>query len=34
MIKEILSFTLGLVLGTWKGELILDWIIKIVGGLI
>jgi hypothetical protein len=34
MIKEILSFLLGLVLGTWKGEIIIDWIIKFIGGLI
>ncbi len=34
MIKTILSFTLGLIIGTWKGEIIISWVIKFVGGLI
>jgi hypothetical protein len=34
MIREILYAALGFILGLWKGEIILDWIIKFVGGLI
>jgi len=34
MIKEILSFALGLVLGTWKGQEIITWLIKYIMELI
>jgi len=30
MIKEIISFMIGLVLGTWKGQEIINWLIKLI----
>jgi len=34
MIKEIISFMIGLVLGTWKGQEIIVWLIKSIMELI